>query len=692
MGNTKSALCEEDCIDLWWPQQSAVPNVDIQTLRERRIKIIGEKKKEMDQLREDVERYKRENEELKKKTDNAVHETTLKLQKELESAKNEIANFESERKEYREHVIALKDVVSVSKQLLMLKENQMKELNEKISEVQKALADKELEILSEPVRKEYEKQLNSIKQLKLLYEERETTLRRENSELKTKLNETTVDLGAQESKNTELNSRVEVLEKETSKKADQIFNLESQLGLSKADCKELQSQLNVINQLFSHILISFNSGQEVDLEKLIKTLEENHDLLTDIVLNEECDQASSALPKVLLDLVNQMNDTLGINSNQREQQQQQGNVPTEQTLNSASEIVQNLPKVWRVLIELLSHQTAPVSVLSDNEQNSCYKSVQTPTGTTLVLSVSKTFIRLKNLIVEKKSLEKETMRLKQLNTHLETRLQDQEKRLEMVSHEVTNTWHVVGKMQKQHQLLHTQENILRYELAQKRKLLNELKEELEYCREKWLQAREKNSITEKQWKQLQSEFASRKRLAESVESGYSDDRESSTSDSDEDTCGNKQNILKVVQEEIENIENSSTRVKSKHEDISDTYKKLEEHILETIKKTQNEDYSSLPTLINKMELATSEAKTSAVEENSSLNVTNDSENVLQRRERRLRQLEEETKQLVNKVAKNANRGDEFCSKLNMLHDRYGDSGGNQNEPSTSQKNEEMKDK
>lgn len=93
----------------------------------------------------------------------------------------------------------------------------------------------------------------------------------------------------------------------------------------------------------------------------------------------------------------------------------------------------------------------------------------------------------------------------------------------------------VGKLQKQHQLLHTQEKILRYELAQKRKLLTQLKEELEYSREKWAQAREKNSNTEEQWRQLRTEFASRKSTLNddannSAESGYSDDKECSSSD------------------------------------------------------------------------------------------------------------------------------------------------------------------
>lgn len=79
---------------------------------------------------------------------------------------------------------------------------------------------------------------------------------------------------------------------------------------------------------------------------------------------------------------------------------------------------------------------------------------------------------------------------------------------------------------------------MRYELAQKRKLLVELREELECSRVKWAQAREKNSSTEQQWKQLRSEFASRKTRAkvnfdDSAESGFSDETER---DCSSDSC------------------------------------------------------------------------------------------------------------------------------------------------------------
>lgn len=117
-------------------------------------------------------------------------------------------------------------------------------------------------------------------------------------------------------------------------------------------------------------------------------------------------------------------------------------------MNSVEEIVENLPKVWRVLIELLSHHVAPVNALSDDDdddlENPCYKTVETPKGPSVVLSVSQTFIRLKDLILEKKALEKETNHLKELNGHLENRLQDQEKRLELVQSELSKTWLMVS--------------------------------------------------------------------------------------------------------------------------------------------------------------------------------------------------------------------------------------------------------
>lgn len=103
----------------------------------------------------------------------------------------------------------------------------------------------------------------------------------------------------------ELQERITEIEDENSKKYDEIKQLESNVGLAKAESRQYQAELTVINQLFSEILLGFNSTQEIDLDKLQKHLEEHHGLLQDIVVNEVA-SVSYALPKVLLDLVNQV--------------------------------------------------------------------------------------------------------------------------------------------------------------------------------------------------------------------------------------------------------------------------------------------------------------------------------------------------------------------------------------------------
>lgn len=133
----------------------------------------------------------------------------------------------------------------------------------------------------------------------------------------------------------------------------------------------------------------------------------------------------------------------------------QGHVPTEEE----QDIAANLSKVWRLLVELLGHHVKPT--VGDSSPNSCYKSVDTPKGPKLVISVSQTFLRLKDLILEKNSLVKEVGRLKELNSTLESRLEEQEGRLAVVAEELHNTWEVVNRLKTQHKHLHTHEKVLR---------------------------------------------------------------------------------------------------------------------------------------------------------------------------------------------------------------------------------------
>lgn len=84
--------------------------------------------------------------------------------------------------------------------------------------------------------------------------------------------------------------------------------------------------------------------------------------------------------------------------------------------------------------------------------------------------------------------------------------------------------------------MHTNEQVLRYQLQQKRRLLGELKEELEYCRKKWSSAKQKNNESEIQYKRLRMEYQQRKiddllsLSTASPESGYSDEQISSSDD------------------------------------------------------------------------------------------------------------------------------------------------------------------
>ncbi|KRT79200.1 hypothetical protein AMK59_8292, partial [Oryctes borbonicus] len=485
------------------PQTTDICDKSLETDKLSEV-TIASIKEENDELKNEVEKLiliLREKELLTDKN-KELRISLAEMQKELQNVNTQIISFEKERIDYQEHVTALKDIIRVTKEMLRVRESQIEELKKKISSIEELLASKEISILSDDLRQEYERQLRNIRDLRILYEDRQRVDRREKQNLQTQIEELKKNIEDEQKKNGELTERITELEEDNSKKYDKIVNLDSNLGLAKAECKELHAEMEVINQLFSQILISFNNDQDIDLDNMIKILEENHDLLTNIVINDESNQ-TSALPKVLLDLVKQVNENkkdnrdipstevavpLQIEKTEKLdtiEEEEESQLTGSHQLNSPEEIVENLPKVWRVLIELLSHQSPPNNEITEKKgenDNHCYKSVETPTGSRKVLSVSKTFIRLKSLILEKKSVEKEMTRLKQLNTHLEGRLSDQEKRLVLVSNELSKTWNFVGKMQKQHQQLHTQEKILRYELAQKRKLLTELKEELEYCR------------------------------------------------------------------------------------------------------------------------------------------------------------------------------------------------------------------
>lgn len=126
-------------------------------------------------------------------------------------------------------------------------------------------------------------------------------------------------------------------------------------------------------QLFSQLLVGFNGNNDINIDKLTDMLEDNRDLLNDIT-NRECSKEEAAqLPKLLFDIVSQAEDgSYDRNSPKREVEAEnceastsaaepnvnEGTEMEKPKITSAQEIMRNLPKVWKVLIELLNHQKA----------------------------------------------------------------------------------------------------------------------------------------------------------------------------------------------------------------------------------------------------------------------------------------------------------------------------------------------
>lgn len=196
------------------------------------------------------------------------------------------------------------------------------------------------------------------------------------------------------------------------------------------------------------MLFDFNAcGSNIDIDKLCKMLEQNRDLLNEMAIKEDYSGIDEGyfLPKLLYDLFLQVNQSTSSQSNDDNAATDATEIEKSREISTPEEIALKLPKVWRVLHELFSHHNKlndeEVRVLDD-----CYKSIQTASGPQAVLSVSKTFLKLRDLIIEKRSLQKDTTRLKTLYGHLEQRLDKQEKRLSVVSLELTKTWHLVGKI------------------------------------------------------------------------------------------------------------------------------------------------------------------------------------------------------------------------------------------------------
>lgn len=246
-------------------------------------------------------------------------------------------------------------------------------------------------------------------------------------------------------------------------------------------------------------------------------------------------------------------------------------------------------------------------------------------------------------------------------------------------------------------------------MAQKRKLLSTLREELEYSREKWQEAREKNSKTEKQWRQLRGEFAARRTTVSSddfnnsQESGYSDERCSSSDDEpgyetdvseyapqaavdDDVVCDDQASENQItpvptidqaaVDYELQSrvsrtersIERSNNVIESKLQTgSSDIVKDLSTELVSSV---IEEAIASILKSSNSSEEKTESSVPST--STSSEPQTKTLEELLAAKEARLKRLEGQCGQLMEQVTSTTQKSIIISNKLDDLHEVYGD--------------------
>ncbi|KAF4518007.1 hypothetical protein B566_EDAN012748 [Ephemera danica] len=575
-----------------------------------------------------------------------------------------------------EQVKALKDVVSIGKQMLGMRDGEVEHLQRKVQNLEDMLeTEREKNTVlstsfspSPDLKKEYEAQLANFKSLKEIYTQRTELVSLENQALKDTLQDKDRQLELMERRHNDLQNQYTTMKDSLGEKETSVNELQRRIGTLTEDCRCLTNQLTMINNLFTEL-----GKSDVDMEKLRALQDAMADGLTD-------------------------------------------------SENTAT----NLSRVWCALSELLENSSGDTPQPVEGSEG-CYKSVNTPYGPRVVISVSQTFMRLKDLILEKKSLQKELGQLRNLNSHLETKLVQQENRLSLVLQELKKTWGVVNKMRSQHSQLRNSEAILRYDLQQKRKIVTELKEELEWCKETWQQARNKTTESELQYRSLKDEFASRRRrplLADdstemnSAESGYSDGRGeddsggSSTSDGEENTGDmtgsepssaskspdilppdsrpgsggytdstlSNETALEITQSP-HTIESASPPQIPPSPPISPSTGAIKKIFSAAPSPTSEPEISIPPVLetTNQPEIASvpvpvPETTTSNQPENST--TPKPVAEILDARAARLKRLEEQCSQLFKRVVRTSNMSVAISNRLEELHEQYGDTEDN----------------
>lgn len=207
-------------------------------------------------------------------------------------------HLENDPERHRQRIHCLSEVTNKARVSLIARERQTNELKTYLAQLLVRLGDRSFLEIQDDVGVECNRQLENINALKSLYNERLRILTeikdssiRELTDVKQKL-----EYALKKSEN---------LEEELKKAEDKVYikallfnfilslslslrflcyicqvdaqdseitNLESQLGLTKADCRDLQNQMSLINGLFTQMLLGASSA-DMDLDRLTQLLQ-----------------------------------------------------------------------------------------------------------------------------------------------------------------------------------------------------------------------------------------------------------------------------------------------------------------------------------------------------------------------------------------------------------------------------------
>jgi hypothetical protein len=122
----------------------------------------------------------------------------------------------------------------------------------------------------------------------------------------------------------------------------ELSETHKKLCQTKIEAKTLKNEMNVVNQFMSKMLLGVGHNN-IDIDTLIQVLEQNRSLLIEMTKsNMDIEEDGAFLPKILYDIISQ------VDNRANDTEESNDMVP------SSEEIANKLPKVWKVLIELLN--------------------------------------------------------------------------------------------------------------------------------------------------------------------------------------------------------------------------------------------------------------------------------------------------------------------------------------------------